>query len=137
MALFSPRFERNNRRFVCCVPVCAWRSVKICNSLSRLVVPSMLNNFQGSGSHLIGSLRYFVYSRFIKFSVAPKSNAIDSALFNFECMKKQTVIDFLLNIYTSVVGLCLISANLIRLEENPVLLPSCQSESHSLEGIAC
>ena len=52
-------------------------------------------------------------------------------------MKKQTVIDFLLDIYTSVVGLCLISADLIRLEENPVLLPSCQSESHSLEGIAC
>ena len=74
----------------------------------------------------------------MKFSVAPKStNVIDSALFNFECMKKQTVIDFLLNIYTSVVSLCLISADLIRLEENPVLLPSYQSESHSLEGIAC
>ena len=82
-----------------------------------------------------------MYSRFIKFSVAPEStNAIDSALFDFECMKKQTVIDFLLDIYTSVVGLCLISADLIRLEENPILLPSlpsCQSESHSLKGIAC
>jgi hypothetical protein len=35
------------------------------------------------------------------------------------------VITFLLNIYTSVVSLHLISADLIRLEENPVLLPSC------------
>jgi hypothetical protein len=87
---------------------------------------------------LIGSLRYFAYSRFIKFSVAPEStNAMDSALFDFECTKKQIVIDFLLNIYTSVVGLCLISADLIRLEENPVLLPLYQLESHSLEGIAC
>ena len=58
--------------------------------------------------------------------MAPEStNAMDSALFDFECTKKQIVIDFLLNIYTSVVGLCLISADLIRLEENPVLLPSC------------
>ena len=74
----------------------------------------------------------------MKFSVAPEStNMIDSALFDFECTKKQTVINFLLNIYMSVVVLCLISANLIRLEENPVLLPSCQSESHSPEGIAC
>ena len=79
-----------------------------------------------------------MYSRLMKFSVAPKStNVIDSTLFDFECMKKQTVINFLLDIYTSVVGLCLISANLIRLEENPVLLPSYQSVSHSLEGIAC
>ena len=79
-----------------------------------------------------------MYSRFIKFSVAPEfTNTIDLALFDFECMKKQTVIDFLLNTYTSEVSLYLISANLIRLEENPILLPSCQLESHSLKGIAC
>ena len=137
MALFSPRFERKKRRFVCCVPVCTWRSVKNCSSPSQLVVPSMLNSFHGLGSLLIGSLRYFMYLRFIKFSVAPEpTSAIDSALFYFECMKKQTVINFLLDIYTSVVSLCLISADLIRLEDNPVL-PSCQLESHSLEGIAC
>ena len=70
--------------------------------------------------------------------MAPEStSAIDSALFDFKCMKKQMVINFLLDIYTSVVGLCLISADLIKLEENPVLLPSYRSESHSLEGIAC
>jgi hypothetical protein len=79
-----------------------------------------------------------MYLRFMKFSVAPKSTCvIDSALFDFECMKKQTVINFLLDMYTFVVGLHLISADLIRLEENPVLLPSCQSKSHSLEGTAC
>ena len=112
--------------------------MKNCSSPSQLVVPSTLNSFYGSGSLLIGSLRYFAYSRFIKFSVAPEStNTIDSALFDFKCMKKQTVINFLLDIYTYVVSLHLISADLIRLEENPVLLPSCQSESCSLEGIAC
>jgi hypothetical protein len=108
--------------------------VKNCSSPSQLVVPSTLNSFHGSGSLLIRSLRYFAYSRFMKFSVAPKSTSvIDSALSDFECMKKQTVIDFLLNICTSVVSLCLISTNLIRLEENPVLLPSYQSKSCSLE----
>ena len=138
MALFSPKFERKKRRFMHYVPVCTWRSVKNCNSPSWLVVPLMLNSFYGLGSLLIGSLRYFAYSRFIKFSVAPKStNTIDSALFDFECMKKWTVINFLLDIYTSVVSLHLISANLIRLEENPTLLPSYQSDSYSLEGIAC
>ena len=138
MALFSPKFERKNQRFVHCIPVCTYRSVKNCSSPSWLVMPSILNSFCDSGSHLVGSLRYFAYLRFIKFSVAPEStNAIDLALFDFKCMKKWTVINFLLNIYTSIVDLCLISADLIRLEENPVLLPSCQSESHCLEGIAC
>jgi hypothetical protein len=101
--------------------------VKNCSSPSQLVMLSTLNSFHGSGSCLIESLRYFVYLRFIKFSVAPKStNMIDLALFDFECIKKWTVIDFLLDIYTSVVSLCLISADLIRLEENPALLPSYQ-----------
>jgi hypothetical protein len=127
MALFSPRFKRKNLRFVHCMPICTWRLVKNCNSPSWLVMPLTLNSFHGSSSHLIGSLRYFIYLRFMKFSVAPKSTSvIDLALFNFECMKKQTVINFLLNIYTSVVSLCLISADLIRLEENHVLLLSCQ-----------
>ena len=41
-----------------------------------------------------------MYSRFMKFSVAPEStNTINLALFDFEYMKKQTVINFLLNIY--------------------------------------
>jgi hypothetical protein len=89
MALFSPRFERKRQRFVCCVLVCTWRSVKNCSSPSWLVMPSTSNSFYGSSSLLIGSLRYFMYSRFMKFSVAPEStNAIDSALFDFECMKK-------------------------------------------------
>jgi hypothetical protein len=136
MALLSPKFERKNLRFVCCVPVCTCRLVKNCSSPSLLVVLLTLNSFHGSDNCLIGSLRYFVYLIFIKFSMAPKStSAIDSALFNFKYMKKWTVIDFLLDIFTSVVSLHLISANLIRLEENPVLLPSFQQASHSLRAI--
>jgi hypothetical protein len=50
-------------------------------------MPSILNSFCGSGSHLSGSLRYFAYTRFIKFSVAPEFiSVIDSALFDFECI---------------------------------------------------
>ena len=106
IALFFSRFKRKNQGFVHCILVYTWRSVKNCSSPSQLVILSMLNNFHGSGSHLIGSLRYFAYLRFMKFLVAPKStNAIDSALFDFECTKKWTVINFLLNIYTSVVSL--------------------------------
>jgi hypothetical protein len=45
--------------------------------------------------------RYFTYSRFIKFSVAPKSNrAMASALFDLEWRKVQMVIDFLFDINT-------------------------------------
>jgi len=63
----------------------------------------------------------------MKFSVAPESmRAIASALFDFECMKKRKVIDFLLDIYTFEVCLRLINADLIKLWENPgiVLRPS-------------
>jgi hypothetical protein len=61
----------------------------------------------------------------MKFSVAPESTSvIDSALFNFKCMKNLTVIDFLLNINTLEVWLRLIKADLIKLCENPVVPPS-------------
>jgi hypothetical protein len=62
----------------------------------------------------------------MKFSVAPEStNAIDSALFNFECMKNLMVINFLLDINTLEVRLHLIKADLIKLCENPVVPSSC------------
>jgi hypothetical protein len=75
--------------------------VKNWSSPSWLVVLSKLDTFHGSGSHLIGSLRYFAYLRFMKFSMAPEStNAIDSALFDFECMKKcWSLISCLIYIY--------------------------------------
>jgi len=64
----------------------------------------------------MGSWRYFAYPRFIKFSVAPESiRATASALFDFECIKKCKVIDFLLDIYTFEVCLRLINADLIKL----------------------
>jgi hypothetical protein len=47
--------------------------------------------------------------------VAPESSrAMASALFDFECMKVQMVIDFLFDINTFIVWVCLISANLIK-----------------------
>jgi len=81
-----------------------------------LVVPSTLKRLRGSSSRFMGSWRYFAYSRFIKFSVAPESmRAIASALLDFECMKNHKVIDFLLDIYTFEVCLRLINADLIKL----------------------
>ena len=60
----------------------------------------------------------------MKFSVAPESTrASASALFAIECMKNRTVIDFRVDIYTSSLSLCLISADLIRRIENPLWLP--------------
>jgi hypothetical protein len=51
----------------------------------------------------------------MKFSVAPESTRVRaSALFDLVCIKKRTVIDFLLDIYTSEVWVCLISADLIK-----------------------
>jgi len=49
-----------------------------------------------------------------------------SALFDFEWMKNHSVIDFLFDMYMSDVNLHLISADLIKHLENPVvvLLPS-------------
>jgi hypothetical protein len=74
-----------------------------------------LYSFLGSLRCWIGSCRYLAYSRFMKFSVAPKSSrAIVSALFDLECMKVQTVIDFLFDINTFVVWVHLISADLIK-----------------------
>jgi len=63
---------------------------------------------------------------FRKFSVAPELRRdIVSALLALEWIKTWTVIDFRVDIYTFEL-LGLISANLIRLRENPVspLLPS-------------
>src|SRR6266404_5401255 len=88
-------------------------------------MPSTLNSFLGKGSRLIGSFSHFAYSRFRKFSVAPELRRdIVSALFEFEWIKTRTVIDFRVDMYTLEL-LGLISANLIRLRENPVdlLLP--------------
>jgi hypothetical protein len=52
----------------------------------------------------MGSWRYFAYWRFIKFSMAPKSNrATASALFDFECINVRMVIDFLFDINTFIV----------------------------------
>jgi len=63
----------------------------------------------------MGRWRYWAYLRFMKFSVAPKSTRANaSALFDWVCIKKWTVIDFLLDIYTSEVWVCLISADLIK-----------------------
>jgi hypothetical protein len=84
-------------------------------------VPSTLNSFYGSSSCLISSCRLFAYWRFINFSVASEStDVIALALFDFESMKNQMVIDFLLNINTLEVWLCL-----IKLCENPAVPPSC------------
>src|SRR6266403_1909748 len=80
----------------------------------------MLNNLQGWGIFLIGRHNHLVYSRFRKFSVAPESRRdIVSALFEFEWIKTWTVIDFRADMYTLEL-LGLISADLIRLRENPV-----------------
>ena len=57
--------------------------------------------------------------------MTPESTrATVSALLDFECINAHIVIDFLLDRYTSESVLCLIIADLIRLQENPVLLPS-------------
>jgi hypothetical protein len=51
----------------------------------------------------------------MKFSVAPESTRARAlALFDLVCIKKRTVIDFLLDIYTSEVWVRLISADLIK-----------------------
>jgi hypothetical protein len=61
----------------------------------------MLNSFLGSLRCWIGMWRYFVYSKFIKFSVAPESSRVMvSALFDLECKKVRMVIDFLFDINT-------------------------------------
>ena len=59
----------------------------------------------------------------MKFSVAPESSrVIASALFAIVWIDTRTVIDFLADIYTLLSLFCLISADLIRLWENPDLL---------------
>src|SRR5712675_1586091 len=61
------------------------------------------------------SFNHLAYSRFIKFSVAPESSkAVVSALFRDEWTYVRTVIDFRMDIYTLVLSLFLIKAELIR-----------------------
>ena len=78
-----------------------------------------------AGSRTYGGPAYHdshqpVTDRFMKFSVTPESKrAVASALFATESMKKWTVIDFRANINTSSLLLCLISAKVIRQQENP------------------
>ena len=80
----------------------------------------MLNSFHGWASSLMGNFNHLAYDKFMKFSVAPESRrAVASALFAMECMKKQTVIDLHADINTSPLLLCLISAEVIRQQENP------------------
>jgi hypothetical protein len=75
----------------------------------------MLNSFLGSSRRWIGSRRYLAYSRFMKFSIAPESNkAMALALFDLVCRKVQIVMDFLFDINTFEVLVCLISADLIK-----------------------
>ena len=69
---------------------------------------------------MIGNFNHFAYDKFMKFSVAPESKrAVASALFTTECMKKWIVIDLRADINTSPLLLCLISAEVIRRQENP------------------
>src|SRR5260221_6449220 len=71
----------------------------------------------------MGKQSHFAYDKFRKFAVAPESiRAIVSALFIAEWMYNRKVIDFCPVIYTSLL-LCLISANLIKLRENPRFAP--------------
>src|SRR5579863_5354934 len=141
MALCSPKLDRKKLIVVWLVPIWTLRLVYHWSSPVLFLVPSILNNFLGTGSHLIGSLSHFIYCRFIKFSVAPESTrAIASALFARECIKKWTVIDFLADKYTLLL-FCLTKADLIKLIENPPILPipqqalSCLSDLwHSAES---
>jgi hypothetical protein len=99
--LFSPRLDKKNRSVVRWDPVWTCRSVKNWSSPLLFGVPSTLKSFLGSLRHWIGRWRYFAYSRFMKFSVAPESNrAMVSALFNLEWRKVRMVMDFLFEINT-------------------------------------
>jgi hypothetical protein len=96
-------------------PVWTCRSVKNWSSPLLFGVPSTLKSFLGSLRCWIGMWRYFAYSRFMKFSVAPESNrAMASALFDLEWRKVRMVIDFLFDINTFEVWVRLISANIIK-----------------------
>jgi hypothetical protein len=87
-------------------------------------IPSTLYNLCEKARAFIGSLSHLAYDRFIKFSVASKStNAMFLALLAIVWGKTQTVMDFLADMYTSLLLFCLISATLIRQWENPYLLP--------------
>jgi hypothetical protein len=80
--------DRKNWSVVRWDPVWTCRSVKNWSSLLLFGVLSTLKSFLGSLRHWIGMWRYFVYLRFMKFSVAPESNrAMASALFDLEWRK--------------------------------------------------
>src|SRR5579863_2988988 len=101
MALFSPKFIRKKRKWVCWGPVRTCRSVKYYSSPLLLGVLSTLNSLQVVGRHQMGRWRYLAYSRLLKFSVAPESTrAMDSALLDLEWMKNHIVIDFHSDMYT-------------------------------------
>src|SRR5579863_4587378 len=101
MALFSPRFVRKKRNWVCCDPVRTCRFVKYWSSPLLLGVPSILNSLQVIGRRWIGRWRYLAYSRLMKFLVAPESTrAMDSALLDLKWIKNHIVIDFHSDMYT-------------------------------------
>jgi hypothetical protein len=69
----------------------------------------------------------------MKFSVTPESNrAMALALFDLVCRKVRRVMDFLFDINTFEVWVCLISADLIKQVENPVTIPLRLSRIHDL-----
>ena len=72
------------------------------------------------------------YCRLMKFSVAPESSrAMVSALFDLECIKMHSIIDFRAEINTSWSRYCLSSADLIRQRENPPFSPRIDRSSRS------
>ncbi len=67
----------------------------------------------------------------MKFLVAPESRrAMVSALFDFECIKMHSIIDFLVERNTSWSRYRLSSADLIRHLENPAFLPHTSESVH-------
>ena len=120
MALFFPRFIKKKCSQVCCNLVRTCKSVKYWNSPLLLRVLSMLNNFLVVGNRRIGRCRYLVYSKLMKFSVAPELiRAMDLALLDLEWIKNCIIIDFCSDMYTFESWLRLISADLIKHWENP------------------
>ena len=68
----------------------------------------------------MGRFSFHAYPMLMKFSVAPESNrATALALFDLNCIKTRSVIDFQFEINTSWSRYHLISADLIRHLENP------------------
>ena len=69
----------------------------------------------------MGRFSFHAYPMLMKFSVASESSRVTvSALFDLECTKTHSIIDFRFKINTSWSRYHLISADLIRHLENPV-----------------